>query len=194
MVPVLRSPLTLTELTELEAVGPSLGTGRLESSASASLEGSRHAIPTAPTPSAAPALEVAGASANTDEDAPHGDEQNPGPIGPNDSKRGEWEDLGRLLRANPPANLPKHTETILEVLTELEELMVAVNLWSPTTAGVSPLDSSASKYELEDWRAGSTMTAALHTFALRSLMAAGNAFLDSRAGAQINRELEEVTE
>jgi hypothetical protein len=68
--------------------------------------------------------------------------------------------------------------------------MVAVYLWSPTTAGISPLDSSAAKYGLEDWRAGQTMTAALHTFGLRSLMAAGNAFLDSRAGHQINAELD----
>jgi hypothetical protein len=39
MVPVLRSPLTLTELTKLEAVGPSQGTGVLESSAPAELVG-----------------------------------------------------------------------------------------------------------------------------------------------------------
>jgi len=186
MVPVLRSPLTLTELTELEVAGPSLGTGRLESSASASLDGPHLPQPAPLAASEVPALEAAGASATTDEDAPHGDEQTPGPSVPPIPKRAQWEDLGRLLRSNLPTNLPKSAPELISVLVELEELMLETRLWP--LGEVDPLDAAAAKHHSKPWR--QLEPAGLDTFAKRALMVAGTLYADHRFGRLIISELD----
>ncbi len=183
MVPVLRSPLTLTELTALEASAspPPASAPRLDRPS--------------PAPPASNTLEDpylheeagrGGSESDTDEDVPHEDEENPGPRVPRLPKRAQWERLGRLIRANLPANLPKSTDELVELLTELELLMVETRLWP--LGDVAPLDASAAKLERGPWRQMSADE--LTAFAKRALMVAGTVFAEHRFGIQIIRELD----
>lgn len=167
MVPVLRSPLTLTELTELEA-GASPQRARLDRPS--------------PSPAQPPPLPPVGdGSDTTDEDAPHEEEENPGPRVPPLPKRAQWEDLGRLIRANTPTELPNSASELITLLEELEALMLETRLWPP--GEVAPLDAAAAKLDRGPWRqmAGDELRA----FVTRALMVAGTVFADHRFGIEI---------
>lgn len=184
MVPVLRSTLTLTELTELEA------------SASPAPRLDRPSAPPAQPPVEVitpldPPLPAAAPASDTDEDAPHEPPETPRPSVPPIAKRAQWEDLGRLIRANLPTELPKLTSDLEPLLIELEALMLETRLWTPahhTNGDVSPLDLSAAKLDRGPWRqmSGDELLA----FTKRALMVAGTLFADHRFGIQINREFD----
>lgn len=182
MVPVLRSTLTLTELTALEASAspPPANAPRLDTPSPGRPASPLEALPLEPHAAGL------GSETHTDEDGPHGDGENPGPSVPPLPKRAQWEDLGRLIRANLPTNLPKTTSELIEVLLELEALMVETRLWP--LGEVAPLDASAAKHHLTPWR---QMDAGeLTTFAKRAIMVAGTLYADHRFGIQIIRELD----
>ena len=181
MVPVLRSNLTLTELTELEA-GASPQSARLDRPS---------ASPAQPPPLPTVVGDGSDTTADTDEDAPYEDEESPGPQVPPMPKRAQWEDLGRLIRANPPANLPESTDELAELLLELERLMLETRLWRPvvhTNGEVAPLDASAGKLDRGPWRQMGRDH--LKAFATRAIMVAGTAFADHRFGIEIIHYLE----
>lgn len=177
MVPVLRSTLTLTELTELEA-GAVPPPARLDRPSPSPTQ------PPLPPP-------VGDGSDTTDEDAPHEDEENLGPRVPPMPKRAQWEDLGRLIRANSPPDLPTTTDELAELLLELERLMLETRLWRPvvhTNGEVAPLDASAGKLDRGPWRQMGRDD--LKAFATRAIMVAGTAFADHRFGIEIIHYLE----
>jgi hypothetical protein len=181
MVPVLRSTLTLTELTALEASAspPPASAPRLDCPSPSS--------PASPLedPYLLESADGRGSETHTDEDGPHEDPENPGPRVPRLPKRAQWEDLGRLIRANPPADLPKTAPELITLLIELEELMLETRLWHSSKA----LDAAAAKLERGAWRLMAAEE--LKAFATRAIMVAATAFADHRFGIQIIRELDE---
>lgn len=188
VLPVLRTHNTLNQLVEAGGSPPAALAAPSPPAGSAPAANPSAAAPSRPAELGNP--DIASEAPRSPVDAPT---EEAGPPAHTFPKIDLWRRLGRLLADNPVSELTTdNPKALIGTLEELEELMLELGLWSPTTAGVLPLDSSAARLGLDDWRVrGVLLGAELRAFAQRAFMAAGNEFPDHRAGRAVLAELRE---